>query len=141
MAGSASLLWVAAGVIGLISVAPGIDRAVADHDREQAVESGHAISRARDGQFYLDGRIGQTPVRFMVDPDTDTLLIAGPDAAQLGLPREGGTVTLDSIEIGTARQRAVSARVAPAMPVSLIGRAYLSRLTGAEVRGDRLILR
>lgn len=141
MAGSTSFLWLAAGVIGLISVAPGIDRVVPDKTPADEAVDGYAIDRAFDGQFYVNGKIGGTSVRFLVDPDADAVLIAGPDAARVGLPAAGGNVTLDSLSIGPTRQQAVAAKVAPAIPVSVLGRAYLSRLAAADVRGDRLILR
>ena len=141
MAGSTTFLWAAAGLIGLISVAPEMDRAVSDDVPAHEAVDGYAIERAPDGQFYVDGQIGGTNVRFLVDPEADAVLIAGPDAARIGLPAGNANVTLDSLTVGPTRQRAVAAQVAPAMPVSLLGRAYLSRLAAADVRGDRLILR
>ena len=141
MAGSTTFLWAAAGLIGLISVAPGMDRAVSDDVPANEAVEGYAIERAPDGQFYVDGQVGGTNVRFLVDPDADSVLIAGPDAERIGLQAGNANVTLDSLTVGPTRQQAVAAQVAPAMPVSLLGRAYLSRLAAAELRGDRLILR
>ena len=141
MAGSTTFLWAAAGLIGLISVAPGIDRAVSNDVPANEAVDGYVIERAPDGQFYVDGQVGGTNVRFLVDPDADSVLIAGPDAERIGLPAGNTNVTLDSLSVGPTRQQAVAAQVAPAMPVSLLGRAYLARLAAAELRGDRLILR
>ncbi len=141
MAGSTSFLWVAAGVVGLISVAPGIDRAVSDNVRTDEAVDGHAIDRSPDGQFYVNGQIGGTNVRFLVDPHADAVLIAGPDAERIGLPAGSANVTLDNLSVGPTRQQAVAAKVAPAMPVSVLGRAYLARLATADVRGDRLVLK
>ncbi len=141
MAGSTSFLWAAAGLIGLISVAPGIDRAVPNNVPANEGVDGFAIERAADGQFYVDGQVGGTNVRFLVDPDANAVLIAGPDAERIGLSAGNGSVTLDSLSVGPTRQRAIAAQVAPAMPVSILGRTYLDRLATADVRGDRLILR
>lgn len=142
MAGSTSLLWIAAGLVGLISVAPGIDRALPEKTDGQETVEGHTIARAPDGQFYVNGRVGDTDVRFLVDPEAEAVLIAGPDAEWIGLRAGGGSsVMLDSLTIGPTRQRGVAAQVASAMPVSVLGRTYLSRLAATQVRGDRLILR
>lgn len=141
MAGSTSLLWIAAGLVGLISVAPGIDRALPEKTHADDAVDGHAIARAPDGQFYVNGRVGETDVRFLVDLEAEAVLIAGSDAERIGLRAGGGSVTLDSLTIGPTRQRGVAAQVAPAMPVSVLGRTYLSRLAATQVRGDRLILR
>jgi len=141
MAGSTSFLWAGAGLIGLISVAPSIDHAVTPDAPAARPAGGYAIDRAPDGQFYVDGRIGNARVRFLVDPDADKVLIAGPDAERIGLPAGSANVTLDSLTVGPTRQQAVAAQIAPSMPVSLLGRAYLSRLAVVEVSGDRLTLR
>lgn len=141
MAGSTSLLWAMAGVVGLISVAPGIDRVVSNSAQGDVAVDGYAIDRAPDGQFYVDGQVGGTQVRFLVDPDADAVLIAGPDAERIGLPAGGANVTLESVTVGPTRQQAVAAQVAPAMPVSVLGRFYLSQLAAADVQGDRLVLK
>ena len=140
MAGSASLLWVAAGLIGLMTVAPEIDRVVAAADAEQ-VSGGFAIPRAPDGQFYVDGKAGETPVRFLIDSGTDAVLLSGWDAQRLGIAPEAGSVTLASLAIGPLEVREVTVQVAPDLPVSLLGRAFLSRHAAAEVLRDRMILR
>lgn len=134
-------MWVAAGLAGLVSVAPGIDRAVSDESAAQEAVDGFAIDRAPDGQFYVDGQIGGMTVRFLVDQDADAVLIAGRDAERIGLAPAGGRVRLPSLAIGPARQQSVTAQVASTMPVSVLGRSYLDRIAGTEVRGDRLILR
>lgn len=137
MAGSASLLWVAAGLIGLATVAPRIDRAVTEPDVQ--VE-GFVIPRAPDGQFYIDARAGDVPVRFLVDNGIDEVLLTADDATRLGLD-PSGPLTLPTVAIGPAVLPDVTVRIAPDLPVSLIGRAFLSRTANAEIRRDRLVLR
>jgi predicted aspartyl protease len=137
MAGSSALLWVAAAVVGLATVAPELDQAVSVDPAE--MPGGFAIPRGPDGQFYVEGKVGEIPVRFLVDPNLEEVVISGTDAERLGVVE--GQVSLPAIAVGPTVQQGVTARIAPAMPVSLLGRAYLSRLAVAQVQGDRLVLR
>jgi len=141
MAGSVPLLVAAAGLIGLLTVAPELERAV-EGGRAEASE-GHSLKRAPDGQFYTEGSAGGVPVRFLVDPGSDMVLIAGPDAARLGIARQEGfaPVTLPRLAVGPHELTQVRAVIAPDLPVSLLGRSFLDRLAAAEVDGDRMILR
>lgn len=142
MAGSVSLLWIVVGIVGLATVAPELDRAVSGTGHEETVADGFAIPRAPDGQFYVDGRIGDVPVRFLIDPGADGVFIAGPDAERIGIDAgPDGAASLPRLTVGPTEVRDIPARIAPDMPVSLLGRAYLSRLADADVRGDRMILR
>jgi aspartyl protease family protein len=142
MAGSLSVLGIVAGLIGLAALVPAPDSAV-DPAAPGAHSPGFEIPRAADGQFYADAKVGHVPIRFLVDPGADRVLIAGPDAARLGLPvRPGFTpVTLPRLVLGPHQARQVSAVIAPDLPVSLLGRSFLSRLHAAEAEGGRMILR
>jgi len=143
MAGSIPLLWIAAGLIGLATVAPQIEQAVdGGHSRAEA-GGGYAIPRAGDGQFYVEGRAGDVAVRFLVDQGSDTVLLAGSDAARMGLAARPGfvPVTLPRLAVGPHELRDVQAIVAPDLPVSLLGRSFLDRLAAAEVQRDRMVLR
>lgn len=137
MAGSFSLLWAAIAVVGLAAVAPGLDRAVSAGATE--APGGFSIPRGPDGQFYVEGRVGATGVRFLVDLNAEEVIISGPDAERIGLA--GTHVSLPAVTVGPTAQQGVAARIASAMPVSLLGRAYLARVAVARVQGDRLVLK
>ena len=142
MAGSASVLWSLAGLVGLLTVAPKIDQAVAPAASHEASD-GLAIPRAPDGQFYTDARLNGTPVRMMVDPRATKVVLSGEDAARLGItPASGFTsISLPRLAIGNLEVERVEAVIAPELPVSLIGQSYLSRLAGYRVEREQLVLR
>ncbi len=143
MAGSIPLLWIAAGLIGLVSVAPQIEEVVDASASGAEAADGFSIPRAGDGQFYTEGRAGEITLRFLVDEGSDTVLLAGPDAARLGIAAGPGVepVTIKRLAVGPHEFTDVQAVVAPDLPVSLLGRSFLDRLGGADVRGDRMVLR
>lgn len=142
MAGSASLLWVLAGFAGLATVAPRLDEAIEPKSASEAA-SGFSIERAPDGQFYAEGAVGSVAVRLMVDQGADKVLLAKDDAERLGFEVKPGftAITLPALSVGPHRLRDVEAVIAPDLPVSLLGRSFLARLSGVEVRRDRLTLR
>lgn len=139
MAGSASLLWSIAGLVGLVTVAPKLDEAVGPAPRQTA---GFAIERAPDGQFYADAKIGEAMVRMMVDPRADKVLLSGDDARILGIASDARftPVTLERLSVGPYSIDGVEAVVAPDLPVSLLGRSYLARLKSVAVERERMIL-
>lgn len=139
MAGSASVLWWAAGLIGLATVAPALDRAIDGRDASH----GFAIPRAPDGQYYATGRSGATSFRLLVDPGAATVLLSAADARSLGFsPTAHFTpVRLETLAVGPYRLKGVDAVIAPDLPVSLLGRSYLDRLRGFEMQRDQLLLR
>ncbi len=138
MAGSASLLWVIAAVVGFATVAPNLER-IADIREEREAAGGFAIPRAPDGQFYVEGRIGDAPTRFLVDQGADSVILTAADAERLGIS-PGSSVTLPSLAIGPVQAREVVATVSPDLPVSLLGRSFLGRVA-VDVRRDRMVLR
>lgn len=132
--------WIVAGLVGLVAVAPQIDRAASDPGSE-APESGFAIPRAADGQFYIQGQVGDGQVRFLVDNGIGDVLLTADDAVRLGLDPAAGAVMLPRFAIGDTVVTNARARIAPDLPVSLIGRDFLARAAGAELRRDQLVLR
>ena len=139
MAGSASLLWSLAGLIGLVTVAPKLDEAVGPAVAQSA---GFAIERAPDGQFYAETKIGEAAVRMMVDPRAEKVLLSGEDARLLGVASDARftQVTLDRVSVGPYSIDRVEAIVAPDLPVSLLGQSFLARLKSVAVERERMIL-
>ena len=142
MAGSASLLWAIAGLVGLVTVAPTLDKAI-ESKASSPASGGFQIERSPDGQFYTDASAGQVAIRLMVDSGSDKVLLAGPDAERLGFPTDQGftNVTLAELAVGPHRVRNVAAVIAPDLPVSLLGQSFLSRLSHVDLERDRMLLR
>lgn len=123
------MLWGVAGLIGLATVAPRIDQAVSAPDA--AANAGFVVPRAPDGQYYAEGRIGSLTVRFLIDGDGDRVVLAAEDARRIGLDPSPGITLVPALAIGPAIARNVSVRVTADLPVSLIGRGFLTRHAGA----------
>ena len=122
-------------------------------------EDGSVRVRAhRDGHFYVDSRVGERTIRFLVDTGATSVALSPTDAQRIGfdlaqlsfsrrLQTAGGTVrgapvVIPSLEIGGIRLANVRAVVnEQAMPHSLLGISALDRLGGYEVRDGTLTLR
>lgn len=142
MAGSGSLLWYAAGLVGLVSLTPALDQAAPALESSTVAAGGFTIPRAPDGQFYTDVNIGQERVRMLVDPGASTVLLTPDDAARLAIdPGEGFTpVTLPTLALGPIGAASVEAVVAPDLPVSLLGRSFLDKVS-VSVDSEQMVLR
>lgn len=142
MAGSASLLWVVAGIVGLIAVTPELDKAVAPGPAAQQ-DTGFSIARAPDGQFYAPAHAGGQTLRMMIDPGAPQVLLSRIDAERLGLEVKPGftPAALPRLRVGPHEVKQVEVVIAPDLPVSLLGDSFLSRLGGIDVRRDRIFLR
>ena len=142
MAGSGSLLWYAAGLVGLVSLTPALDQAAPAPESAAVTSGGFTILRAPDGQFYTDVSIGSETVRMLVDPGASTVLLTPDDAARLGIhPGDGFTpVTLPTLALGPIGAASIDAVVAPDLPVSLLGRSFLDKVS-VSVDSERMVLR
>ena len=107
---------------------------------------------SEDGElFYLDGRINDVPVRFLVDTDATHVELHPEIAKRAGIPlndhgvRGSGesSVTLRRLQVGPLALHAIPARVVdgPAIETVRLGKSVLRHLRGYEVRGDRLVIR
>lgn len=136
------MLWILAGLVGLVTVAPGLDQAIEPGSAAES-DGGFVIPRAPDGQFYTEARAGEQALRLMVDPGAEQVLISGTDAEQMGLEVKPGftPVTLPKLAVGPFEVKQVEAVIAPDLPVSLLGRSYLSRLARLDVESERMVLR
>jgi aspartyl protease family protein len=102
------------------------------------------------GQFYADGQVNGSHIRFMVDTGATTVLIPASEASRLGVDYRKGTpgrvqtangsaiayrVVLDSVSVGGITAYNVEAVVAQAqgLDVALLGMSFLNR---TEMRRD-----
>lgn len=118
------------------------------------------IERARDGMFYVDARVNDRMVRFLIDTGATHIVLSPGDAARVAaepdaarpraaLRTAGGRTRMDWVRLGQVGVggrtehdvRAVVASDQSAVPVSLMGQNMLSRLSSLTISGDRLILR
>ncbi len=115
------------------------------------------VSLAQDGHFYIDVKINNTPVRFMIDTGASDIVISIKEAKPLGINLEkltfnkpyqtangtswGANVTLDEIEVGNVVFHNVAASINNAdMGTSLLGMSFLRKFKKYEFYRDRLVL-
>lgn len=117
------------------------------------------VERAGDGHFNIRARVNGQPIPMVVDTGATTVTLtdqaaraAGLDPMQLDYSVTVSTangittaapVVITVLDIGSIRFERIEALVARpgALFESLLGMNALNRLSGYEVRGDRLILR
>lgn len=123
------------------------------HGADQVV-----VRRAFDGHFMIDGEVDGAPVRFVFDTGASTVVLTAADAARAGfdparldyrqpvMTASGMTrvapVRLETVAVGGLVVNGVRAAVAQPqdLELSLLGMTFLNRLSGYEVRRDRLVL-
>ena len=116
------------------------------------------ITRRAGGDFWVQAEVNGRSQSFAFDTGASSVVLTAENAAALGIrpaPSDftarvstangiayAAPVQLDSIGVGTITARRVNAMVAKpgALSGNLLGQSFLSRLSGYEVRGDRLIL-
>lgn len=111
----------------------------------------------RSGQFLLDVVVNGENVRFLVDTGAGPLVLSPDDARRIGLNTTmltyseryqtangvatGAPVKLREFRVGAFTMYDVPATVmARPIPVSLLGMSVLSRFSGHEVEGNKLVL-
>jgi aspartyl protease family protein len=115
------------------------------------------VPRAEDGHYYLTLTINGTPVPFMVDTGASGVVLAGADAARLGIDPESlmflgeaatangvvrtARVSLPVVELGPFRNEDFNAYVTEGdLDQSLLGMDYLGQFR-MEFDGGTLVLR
>ncbi|MEM7695880.1 MAG: TIGR02281 family clan AA aspartic protease [Pseudomonadota bacterium] len=116
------------------------------------------VRRAFRGQFILDGRVNEAPVEFIFDTGASLVVLSNADAARAGFDPQNldyrvpvmtaagmtrvAPVRLDEVRVGDIAIRRVRAAIAQPgdLETSLLGMTFLDRLSGYEVRRDRLVL-
>lgn len=136
------------------------ERLMAELVPHQAIERGSAVEirAGGHGHFVLEAAVNGVNLRFLVDTGASDVVLSPADAARLGFDTDqlsftkiyqtangtvqGAPVRLTRIAVGSIVIEDVPASVnAAAMGRSLLGMSFLNRLSGYEVRDDRLILR
>lgn len=114
------------------------------------------LTRAADGMFYLDAQINGSPVRFLIDTGSSSVVLSTADAARLKLDdASGASVEMRTasgtipIRWATASHMQVAGKelhdvqvVVPASgpQVSLLGADVLRQLGPMLIDGDRIVL-
>ena len=126
--------------------------------RSQTVGNGYAsreLERSPDGHFYVEGQVNGAQVRFLVDTGATFVALTAADAQRAGIaPRTERTsamsaggeveimpVTIDRVALGPLVADHVGGAVIEALPISLLGQSYLSRIGSVRIEGDRMTLR
>ncbi|GJE61736.1 retropepsin-like aspartic protease family protein [Methylobacterium trifolii] len=116
------------------------------------------ITRRSDGEFRVEAEVNGKTQSFAFDTGASAVVLTAENAAALGIrpaeaaftvrvstangPAYAAPILLDSVGIGPITERRVDAMVSRpgALRTNLLGQSFLTRLSGYEVRGDRLIL-
>jgi len=125
-----------------------------------AVKSGaHAVAVAQSasGAFEVVGEVNGAPVRFVIDTGASDIVLSPADARRLGVDLAalhfdqphgtangvgyGAAYRVDSLSVGPIRLTGTPVTINQApMEESLLGMAFLKRLSSYEFRGRRLVL-
>ncbi len=126
--------------------------------RANVSEDGSMTFRSReDGHFYIEAKVNNMPVLFMVDTGASDIVLAPEDAKRAGISIDtlsfnrqfqtangvvkGASVTLASLRVGGIHMSDISASVNGAnMEHSLLGMRFLRELTSYKVEGGTLTL-
>jgi aspartyl protease family protein len=115
------------------------------------------INLSKDGHFYLNIKINNTPIRFMVDTGASDIVINKNDAKRIGINLKklhfnkayqtangrafGASIILKELEISGVKFQDIPASVNSAdMGVSLLGMSFLRKFRRYEFYQDKLIL-
>ncbi len=115
------------------------------------------IEIAQDGHFYIDVKINNEPVRFMIDTGASDIVLNMDEAKKVGIKLDelnynkryqtangaafGASVVLNEIEVGGVKFHDVGASINEAdMGISLLGMSFLRKFRKYEFYQDRLIL-
>jgi aspartyl protease family protein len=169
MSTGGTLFWAGMVVMGVVLVAPGLDRvppaepaAASDEPSTPEIQlqvgNGYVsqeLARSSDGHFYADAMVNGARIRFMVDTGATFVALTREDAQRAGIligsdraeaMGAGGAfevtpVTIDRIAIGALAATDVQGAVADELSISLLGQSFLSRVGTVEIRGDRMVMR
>lgn len=141
-------------VLSQPALAPPLATDAISGSRDATARTALVIERSFDGLFYVEARVNEALVRFVVDSGSSVVVLSAADARRASIGgREG--VAVDTAAGSASMRRASIARVALAgrtlsdvdaaivdrdLKVSLLGQSALSQLGSVIFRGDRLEL-
>ena len=115
------------------------------------------LERKADGHFYVTAEVNGAPVHFLVDTGATPVALTQDDARSIGLDfsssdfepiaqtangvARGKAVTLAKVSVEGKDATEVAAVIMEKGGVSLLGQAYLARISGVEMSGEHMILR
>jgi aspartyl protease family protein len=115
------------------------------------------IPRSRDGHFYAHAMVNNQLVRFMVDTGATGIALTIDDAERTGVavnqaafevvgtgasgPVRGQRVQLASVSVDGKEVQRLPAIVVEGLDRSLLGQAYLSRMTSVSMTAEQMIIR
>ena len=119
---------------------------------------GETYNRARDGLFYVQGKVNGKPVRFLLDTGANLVVLTPEDAQRAGVPTRGAgagdsietvggrsrmeRVTLDRVRVAGKSVSSVEAAVVHnGLRVSILGQNMLSRMGPITISGDTIEVR
>ncbi len=164
-----ALIWLGIALLLLIGYSfradlalnPHIDRVFGElvpFSAQVGADGALSVRAARDGHYYIEARIDDRPVRFLVDTGASDVILRPWDARELGYdlarlsftrpfetaggPVRGAAVRLGRFTIGGLEFPEVNTWVSSEpMGHSLLGMSFLARLEAYEFRDDTLTLR
>jgi aspartyl protease family protein len=115
------------------------------------------LERSPGGHFYVDGEVNGQLVRFVVDTGASVVALTTRDAERIGIsfspsefdvvgsgasgPVRGKPITLDTVSIDGKDVESIRGVVVEGLDVSLLGQAYLNRISSVEMSNGRMRLR
>lgn len=115
------------------------------------------LTRQANGHFFVEALVDGEPVDFVVDTGATAVALTVADAHRIGIPVNPGAfevvgsgasgpvrgqqITIGSVEIDGKRVTTLRGAVIEGLDVSLLGQAYLSRITSVTMTGDQMTLR
>jgi aspartyl protease family protein len=114
------------------------------------------LRRRDNGHFYVDAEVNGELVNFVVDTGASGVALTVRDARRLGIPFSPGEfrvigsgasgpvrgklITLDKVSLDGKEVRSVKGVIAEGLDQSLLGQAYLSRISSVEMSRDYMRL-
>lgn len=115
------------------------------------------IARSPSGHFHTEALVNGAPVEFVVDTGATSVALTVRDARRIGVdfdprrfrvvgtgasgPVRGQEVTIERVSVDGKEVRTLRGAVLEGLDVSLLGQAYLSRISSVEMAGDEMVLR
>lgn len=115
------------------------------------------LSPGPGGHFHTSALVNGQPVEFIVDTGATAIALTIDDARRIGIPVNqssfqvvgsgasgpvrGQLITLNSVSVDGKEVRTVRGAVLEGLGVSLLGQAYLSRISEVKMSNGEMILR